>query len=131
MATSLGEVSAKVDMQHMQIEDIATQIDTVNNLMSGINVSSLRQEIIDTFKRAQDRISALEAKVVLLDTEMDKTQATVKEKKEGGLSLVDSKMVPETIGDYEKHNFRQWARKVRAYCGGRRRGFREALQWAE
>ena len=73
-------------------------------------------------------------RVVLLDLEMDKTQTlvdTAKSKDRGGKSLMDNKMVPEVYADPDKQNFRQWARKIKSYCNGRRRGFRNAMRWAE
>lgn len=40
-------------------------------------------------------------------------------------------MIPENFSDPDKQNFRQWSRTVKSYCGGRRRGFMEAMGWAE
>ena len=78
MAMSAAELGARVDQQQMQIADLATQVDTLNNLnVTGINIGELRQEIVDTFRRAQARISTLEAKMVDLDQEMDRVQLFV------------------------------------------------------
>ena len=56
---------------------------------------------------------------------------TAKAKDRGGKSLMDNKMVPEVYADPDKHNCSQWARKIKSYCNGRRRGFRDAMRWAE
>ena len=130
MAMSNAELGERIGQQQMQIQDLATQADNVNQLLNNINVANLRQEIIDTFTRCQARIASLETKLVDLDTEMDKTQQLVKDSKsnDSGFknSLVDNKMVPYTFDNPEKQSFRQWARKVKSYCNGRKRGFREA-----
>ena len=132
---SEADLGARVDQQHMQIADLATQVDTLNNLnVTGINICELRQETIDTFRRAQARISTLEAKMVDLDQEMDRVLQLVsaaKEKTKHENSLMDIKVIPETYDNPDKQKFRQWAEKVKLYCSGTRRGFREATQWAE
>ena len=135
MAMSNAELGERIGQQQQQIQDLATQTDNLTHLLGSINVGALKQDIIDTFARCQSRLTALEAKMVDLDTEMDKTQDKVKEAKSDNTgfknSLVDNKMVPDTFEGTEKQSFRQWARKVKSYCNGRKRGFREAMLWAE
>ena len=40
-------------------------------------------------------------------------------------------MRPETFKGNRGENWRLWARKFKAYCNGRSKGFRKALDWAE
>ena len=94
MAMSAAELGARIDQQQMQLQDLATQVDILNRLTSNVNTATLKQEIIETFKRAQERITALESKAVLLDQEMDKVTQNVKDTQETGcdrMSLVDGK----------------------------------------
>ena len=47
MAASVGELTARIDQQQMQIADLATQVDIINNMQSNINTGTLKQEIIE------------------------------------------------------------------------------------
>ncbi len=40
MAMSAGELAARIDQQQMQIQDLATQVDVLNNVnVTGINLA--------------------------------------------------------------------------------------------
>ena len=46
--------------------------------------------------------------------------------------LLDLKeMKPGEFRGRRSENFKPWARKLKAYCNGKRDGFRRALEWAE
>ena len=115
MAMSNAELGERIwQQQQQQIQDLATQTDTLTHLLGGINVGTLKQDIIDTFARCQARITALENKLLDLDQEMDKTQQVVKDAKASDTgfkgSLVDNKMVPDTFDNPEKRSFRASAK---------------------
>ena len=115
MAMSNAELGAHIDQHRMQIADLATQVDILNQLVSNINIATLKADVIATFARAQARITALESKSVDLDQEIDKMQEKAKDKgwNDKKNTLVDGKMVPEVFDNPDKQNFRQWSRKVK------------------
>ena len=115
MAMSNAELGAHIDQHRMQIADLATQVDILNQLVSNIDIATLKADVIATFARAQARITALESKSVDLDQEIDKMQEKAKDKgwNDKKNALVDNKMVPEVFDNPDKQNFRQWSRKVK------------------
>ena len=71
----------------------------------------------DALKRAHEMIKNLE-------------QARAPDKDR--MDLVDVKsMAPQSFGGKREESYKQWAKKVKAYCNARRPGFRQALEWAE
>lgn len=72
---SVYDVNTRVDQQQLQIQDLATQYGDLNNRMAGINLGGLKQDIIDTCKRCQERIKQLDETVV----ELDKSVETAKQ----------------------------------------------------
>ena len=48
------------------------------------------------------------------------------------LDLVDIKtMQPQVFSGHASESYKQWAKKVKAFCNARKPGFRKALDWAE
>ena len=48
------------------------------------------------------------------------------------LDLVDVKtMKPQVFSGHQNESYKQWAKKLKAFCNARKPGFRKALEWAE
>ncbi len=78
-------------------------------------IDRLRQEAVNSANELQTRVQAME-------------------NVRGGRSqgLIDAKTFdPKIFSGKDDENIKTWAKRVRAYCNARKRGFRTILEWAE
>ncbi len=78
-------------------------------------IDRLRQEAVNSANELQTRVQAME-------------------NVRGGRSqgLIDAKTFdPKIFSGKDDENIKNWAKRVRAYCNARKRGFRTILEWAE
>ena len=114
--------------------------------MAEAALAALRAELVSVAERLQlseqhgvRTASELDKLRLETDTALREASNQIAElKTKGGgdradrLDLVDVKsMQPQVFSGHQSESYKQWAKKVRAFCNARKPGFRKALEWAE
>ena len=107
MVAEITGLTQRLALSEQQGVRLATQLD------------AMRVDTETALRRARDMISELDNK-----------------DSRGGdrdrLDLVDIKtMTPQAFGGKAQESYKQWAKKVKAFCNAKKPGFRKALDWAE
>ena len=85
------------------------------------SIDKLRSESDEALRNAHNKI-----------VEIEKSRRETDGRGEHGMQLVDVKtMQPIGFSGKFQESYKQWAKKVKAFCNARKPGFRQALEWAE
>ena len=114
MAANIDVIAAEL---HAAVEKL--KLSEQHSLRMAENLDKLRLETDGALREANSKIAELQQKHFAggRDERVD---------------LIDIKsMDPGSFSGLEKESWRQWAKRVKAYCNARTPGFRKALDWAE
>ncbi len=113
------------ELQAMQGELVALrerlQLSEQHGVQLAESIDKLRSESDEALRNAHNKI-----------VEIEKSRRETDGRGEHGMQLVDVKtMQPIGFSGKFQESYKQWAKKVKAFCNARKPGFRQALEWAE
>ena len=125
---SIQEMQQQLLQSYEQISSLSQEIANTKNELA----TAIQQVTFIDQDRMQKDIKLRELEQAVVSLVAAGGQARDGGGRKTGISLLNLKtMEPKVFDGKVEGNFRNWAKKVRAYCNGSRPGFKHFLQWIE